>query len=159
MQRLTTLRGLEKQREEIRTLERKVQEIEINMGEVTTQSSETWHDNAPYSVLVENLRIASIRLNESHDILNSCRIQAYPTILHEEMVVYGTRVKFRVDGKLDEFCLVGYGESDMDNGLILHDCPLAKLLIGRMKGETFEGTINGTNRTYSVDEVALFRQL
>lgn len=153
MVKLTTSRGLNRQLAEIRLLEGKVQGIEGGVGEVTTQSSETWHDNAPYSVLVEDLRLANIRLGEAHGVLRGCEVREYPTTLSEERVGYGTRVRFRIDGKPDELCFVGYGETDMDNGFVLYDCPLAKLLVGRLKGEVFKGTINGRTSTYTIDQV------
>ena len=153
MQKLTTLRGLKNQIERIKLLEAKVSEIESKVGEVTTQSSETWHDNAPYSILVEELGIADRRLRDAHEELRSYVIHEYPVSLEEPRIDYGTRVKLQRNGKSEEICFVGYGETDFDKGHLAYDCPLALVLNGRLAGQAFTAEINGKSNTFFIERV------
>jgi len=139
----------------VRDIETEVRKIQSQVGEVTTQSNETWHDNAPYSILVEELRLANIRLNEAHKFLGEHEIREYPTILSEPRVQYGTVVSLAMDGVGREFYIVGYGEDDFDKGKIVYACPLARVLIGRLMGERFNADINKMRRSFHIKNVTL----
>ncbi len=155
MVKLMTHRGYQNQLERIKFLEAKVSEIESKVGEVTTQSSETWHDNAPYSILVEELGIADRRLREAHDELNGCKFQEYPSTLSEPRVSYGTRVKILRNGKPEEISIVGYGEADYEKGKVLYDCPLALTLEGKLEMRAFTAQINGKPNVFYIEKVML----
>jgi transcription elongation GreA/GreB family factor len=154
--RLMTATGHANQLAKIRELEADVRRLQSQVGDVTTQSSETWHDNAPYSILVEELRMADRRLSEAHNFLNDYVIRDYPTVLMQPIVQYGTSVALRMDGKPHEFAIVGYGEDDFDRGHIVYECPIARVITGRHQGEEFRADINRTPRLFYIERVTLF---
>lgn len=148
-----TSTGYANQRRRIGELESRVRQIQSQVGEVTTQSSETWHDNAPYSILVEELRVANTRLGEAHEYLQGYHIQEYPTTLDEPVVQYGTRVTMRMDDQPVSFSIVGFGDDDIDNGHILYTCPLAKVLMRKRKGDRFVAEVNRASHRFQIDGV------
>lgn len=152
MMKLASPKGAERCRERIGELEAVVREIQGNMGEVTTQSAETWHDNAPYDVLVQELRLKNRMLNESHDILRGCQITPYP-VVSDGRVSYGTRVVFSRDSTHFDFSIVGYGDSDFDKGRILYTSPLSLALMGHMEGDSFYAIVNKEKTLIKIEKV------
>lgn len=138
-----TPRGLEGFRAKIGLLEKKVKEIQSKVSEVTTQAAETFHDNAPYDTLVEELRLFNSLLGEAHDDLNNAKIQEYPRDPNPVRVSYGTRVQFLRDGEFFDFRIVGYGDSDPKQDRIVYDAPIAVTLRGHYEGDSFIANIRG----------------
>lgn len=145
--------GYERLLKRVGELEKEVRKIQSKVGEVTSQSSETWHDNAPYSVLLEELRIADRRLSEAIEQINDFRILEYPRVLKRQSVAYGTRVTFKQDDQVKTFSIVGYGDSDFKEGKILYRSPLAHILMRRERGETFKGKINEREFDFEIIEI------
>ena len=154
-----TARGYDLLTGRIRDLEREVREIQSQVGVVTNQSSETWHDNAPYSILVEQLRLADTRLSDAIRDLDDFQILEYPSALSSPTVDYGTRVLFDKDGKEFDFSIVGHGESDVRKRRILYSTPIAQALIGRKKGDRFRDVVNSKEFDFYVKNVSVLERL
>ena len=54
---------------------------------------------------------------------------------HGEVVEFGTRVRFRLNGKEQQLTLVGDDEADPAKGLISFSAPLARAMMGAEAGE------------------------
>ncbi|MDO6416515.1 GreA/GreB family elongation factor [Sphingomonas sp. BIUV-7] len=52
-----------------------------------------------------------------------------------EKVVFGSRVRFRREGREQEIVIVGHDEADRDKGTVSQDAPLARALIGGVEGD------------------------
>lgn len=148
-----TQRGYNTLRANIQELENKVRKIQSQVGVVTTQSSETWHDNAPYSVLVEDLNVADRRLTNAIRDMDGARIREYPVKLEKKVVCYGTEVRFDMDNEEQIFSIVGYGDTDLDKNKILYITPLAKALIGKKEGEKFSEKIVDRVSNFYIKEI------
>jgi len=153
MEKLMTRKGYEKIARRVAELEVEVSKIESQVGVVTTQSSETWHDNAPYSVLVEELRVADRRLSDAINDARGGKFVEYPTRIVDPIVGYGTRVLFERDGENFDFSIVGFGDSDIDKGRILYRTPIAQILMGRREGERFSDSVNGNSFEFYIKRV------
>ncbi len=158
MPKLTTLRGLGRQQDKIRLLEAALNEVQKEIGKATSQSAETWHDNAPYEMLKYDINILNRRLAEAHHLLDDAQIVEYPYILSQSIVQYGAGVIFTQGEELQEYKIVGYGEEDIGKGRILYDCPLAKILIGHRQGESFDIVIHRNKSNVYIREVYLLTE-
>jgi transcription elongation GreA/GreB family factor len=52
-----------------------------------------------------------------------------------EEAIFGSRVRFRLNGREQEIVIVGHDEADRDAGLLGQDAPLARALIGAGQGD------------------------
>jgi len=159
MEKLTTSKGHENLKNKAKALEKRVRDIQSEIGNATEQSSETWHDNAPYSILVEELKIADRRLNDAIAEINGCRISEYPTKLNELVVKYGTQVVFERNGDEITFSIVGYGDVDIDKGRILYHAPIAQILNGRREGEKFIANLHNEPSKFWIKNVTALGNL
>ncbi len=142
MERYATRNGLRKIQERMQTLEEQLSEVQKKMGEAASQSSETWHDNAPFEVLRADVAIFDRRLKDELAAVVGCQIREYPQQVTGGIVGYGVNVVIIRDGKEFSYKLVGYGDEDSDLNRIRYDSPLAQALIGRSIGEKFIANIN-----------------
>lgn len=142
MLRYFSPKGMQNHRRLISELEEKIAKLQEKVGEACSQGAETTHDNAPYEVLKNDISVLDARIREAYSFLNNAVVKEYPK--SEEIICagYGTRVIFERDGEILDYTIVGYGESNIDEGKILYDCPLALALEGHKAGERFRAEIN-----------------
>ena len=146
-----TRRGLEKLRQEIQMLERKLQNLQSQTAYVAEVGGDQWHDNTAYESLVIDIRGTDRRLADAHQTLNRATLVELPTDF--DKVTIGTRVKILRDGQEMAWEIVGFGESDPDNDMIAYNTPLATLIIGRRKGEVMSGMIAGQQTKIEILEI------
>jgi transcription elongation factor GreA len=84
------------------------------------------------------------------EVIDPLRLDETPT-----RVVFGSTVFLEeVDsGEERKFIIVGTEESDVPNGLISFDSPIAKALIGKEQGETARVTAPGGAKEYEIREI------
>jgi len=148
-----TRKGLERLQARIDELERTLRETQQEVGEATRQSSETWHDNAPYDAICADIRIHDERLKEAHRSLIDCEILEYPHTLESNIVRYGSGVIFKIDHERRDFKIVGFGDSDMDKNRILYLSPLAQQLMGHKEDEIFQIELDQKRREVKIEKV------
>lgn len=136
-----TARGLEKIRQEIKELEKQLQNLQSQTAHVAEVGGDQWHDNAAYDSLVIDIRGVDRRLSNAHQNLNMATIAETPTDF--DKVVIGTKVKITRNGKEDTWNIVGFGESDPDRNMLAYNTPLASLIMRKNKGEVVHGVIAG----------------
>lgn len=152
MVKYTTQRGIRRIHEKIREMETLLSETQRRMGEATSQSSETWHDNAPFEVLRTDVAILDRALKDRLSAVSGCQIREYPTQNNGGIVDYGTDVVIVRDGREFNYKLVGYGDEDTDRNRIRYDSPLGEALIGRSIGDKFTANINGRKSQIEIRE-------
>lgn len=146
-------KGLERYRKHVAGLEETITHYEKQVGEATSQGAESWHDNAPYEALRDNIKISDKRAVDARKLFTNAQIREYPRELKEPIADYGVGVRINRDGKPADFKIVGHGDTDIDKGRILYESPLAKTLIGRREGETFKAEINGRVSEIRIEQV------
>lgn len=144
-----THKGYKRQVERVQELERKVREIQSKVGEVTTQTSETWHDNAPYSILVEELRLADRRFADALNEMSQFRIMEYPREVGSK-VAYGTKVELYRDSKKETLTIVGHEEGNFEKGEISYLSPLGRALVGKKVGDFFMEKIHEKTQMFKI---------
>ena len=155
MKRLMTRKGLERLQSRIDELERTLRETQQEVGEATRQSSETWHDNAPYDAICADIRIHDERLKEAHMALRDCEILEYPHTLESNAVRYGLGVIFKIDQERMNFKIVGFGDNGTVKDRILYLSPLAQQLMGRKEDEIFNIELDQKRREVKIEKVYL----
>jgi transcription elongation GreA/GreB family factor len=70
-----------------------------------------------------------------------------------EEAVFGSRVRFCLNGREQEIVIVGHDEADRARGTIAQDAPLARALIGAAEGDLLP--FGGTDDAIEVLEVGL----
>lgn len=148
--RYYTKEGLDSQRKKIRSLESELRDREKQAEEMARQTSNVWHDNAPYESIIQEINTLSKRVLEARAELDSAEIIEYPSSVREDTVSLGTGVRFTRDNEAQEFKIVGYGEQDIGEGRILYESPLARALIGREEGEEFSAEVGGRKSEFRI---------
>jgi transcription elongation GreA/GreB family factor len=72
-----------------------------------------------------------------------------------EEAVFGSRVRYRLNGREQEIVIVGYDEADRADGTVSQDAPLARALIGAAEGDLLP--FGGKDDAIEVLEVGLPR--
>lgn len=153
MVRYFSPKGIQNHWKMISELEEKISKLQKKVGEACSQSAETTHDNAPYEVLKNEISVLDARIREAYSLLNNVIIREYPKPNEISCVDYGTRVVFVRDGETLDFMIVGYGESNFEEGKILYECPLALALKGHRVGEKFKAEINKRLADIEIKEI------
>ncbi len=127
-------------------LNQKIKDLGEEFNEVLNQSSETWHDNAPFDAVVEKQSLLYAEYSHlKHIILNSKKIDVNKK---SEAVNIGSQVTVASKGKNKTYFIAGdwsylTGKTN-DSGAIVISCktPIAQELLGKKVGsETKYGSI------------------
>jgi len=93
-------------------------------------------ENSEYAAAKQDLSFMDGRILELEEILHNAKLI---TNSHSKnMVDVGCKVILNVDGKKEEFMLVGEWEADPKEKKISHESPLGKALMGKKVGEKVE---------------------
>jgi len=92
-------------------------------------------ENSEYVAAKQDLAFMDGRIAELEDILRGAKVISVKV---SDQVDIGSRVTVHVNGKKDEFLLVGEWEADPMKKKISHESPLGKALLGKKVGETVE---------------------
>lgn len=93
-------------------------------------------ESSEYSAAKEDLNLVERRIEEIETVLEKAEI-AKPN-QDNEIVQVGSRVKVIMDGREEEFLIVGELEGDPVNKKISYNAPLGKALIGKKVGDAVE---------------------
>jgi transcription elongation factor GreA len=109
-------------------------------------------ENAAYQIAKGRLRGINQRISEIEDHLKRAEIiEAKP---NRGIVELGRRVTVEVNGKEKTFEILGSSETDPTGGVISHNSPLGRALMGHKAGETVMLELAGRTvmyRIFSVD--------
>jgi transcription elongation factor GreA len=143
--------GLTKLHREIEDLEKKIRSLQSQIAYVADVGGDQYHDNASYEMLVIDIRGMDHQLSDLHQVLNNAILVEPPT--NFDKVTIGTRARIIRDDKEMTWEIVGFGESDPDNGMLAYNTPLASLIMGKRKGEVVSGTIAGRKTEIEILEI------
>lgn len=93
-------------------------------------------ENSEYAAAKQDLSFIDGRILELEEILHSAKLITNNHAKNE--VDVGSKVTLHVDGKREEFMLVGEWEADPKEKKISHESPLGKALMGKKVGEKVE---------------------
>lgn len=117
-----------------------------NMGDLS--------ENAEYVAAREELSFIDGRIEELEEMLKQV------SIIHENskgngkgVIKLGSKVILHIDGKKEEFTVVGEWEADPTEKKISHESPLGKALIGKKVGEMVEVTAPAGKIRYKILDI------
>lgn len=85
--------------------------------------------------------------------INSARVLA-PEKQAKDQVRFGARVKFKMNGKVQAFQIVGVDEADVKKEKIAFTAPIAKTLIGKKTGEKVDFQLGNESRSLEIMEIS-----
>ena len=127
---------------QIEAVERRLREKQLSSGEIADTGGNQWHDNAGYDNLVIEIRGINEQLTKLHRVMNACSVVEIPS--SADKVAIGTEVVITVSGEEQQWSIVGYDSSDIDNGLLAYNTPIARQILGARVGETRVIKIHGS---------------
>ncbi len=145
-----TPKSLQQYQGRIAALEEELAGLRGKVSEVTTNGG-GWHDNASLDSLEQLIRFSEARLREERTPLANIRLVEYPTTV--DSVCLGSRASFTRDGFEDKLDIVAYGDEDFESNRVLYVAPIALVLIGRKKGDSFSATVAGRNSRFNILDV------
>lgn len=107
-------------------------------------------ENSEYVAAKQDLSFMDGRIAELEEIIHAAKIINRKNNGHIDV---GSKVVLHVNGKKEEFSLVGEWEADPMHKKISHESPLGKALLGKQVGETVEVEAPAGKIKYKVLEV------
>jgi transcription elongation factor GreA len=104
-------------------------------------------ENAEYTAAREELDFIDSRIAELEELLKQVVIIDDSSKGNQKAVIIGSKVTLKLDGKKEEYTVVGEWEANPAERKISHESPLGKALMGKTIGEEIHvqapaGTIN-----------------
>ncbi len=123
------LKELKNEQEELIGLERKK-----NNGEAP-KIFESEDINPEFISFQEDLSFLKSRISELNNILEHYELIKKPKKIQQNFIGLGAKVMVTVDGKRDEFTIVGTLEANPALGKISNESPVGKVLLGHKAGD------------------------
>lgn len=118
----------------------KLQASGKDIGEANTQSSETWHDNAPLDVAQREFERLSKLIEELEKVIRQAEV-VHINNSASAVVSLGSEVTFvDQDGK-EQAVKIGSHTPKDGSPCISYKAPIADLLLGHREGDVVEGTL------------------
>ena len=130
-----TNHGLKELKKEYETL-RKIKLAKIKGEAPSILESEDV--NPEYLSFKEDVELLEARLEELEEFIKNAEIIKKPKGEKAEIIDLGAVVDIEIEGKKNEFLLVGSYEADPDSGKISNRSPVGKALIGHKAGDEIE---------------------
>lgn len=112
-------------------------------------------ENSEYTAAREELSLIDGKIEELSDIIKSANlIEENHKSGKGAKVELGSTITLSVNGKKEEFNLVGEWEADPKNKKISHESPLGKALIGKSIGEKVEVEAPAGKLIYTVVSIS-----
>ena len=143
MKRLLTRRGYERTFSKLGEMEKLLNEMTHRMSEVCSQSSETWHDNAPFDAIRDTAQQMEKQLKNLRGQMSNIEIMEYPRETNGT-VRYGTKVTLERDGTPVTYIIVGYGDENSAFRRVVYEAPISQAIMGKKVDDEF--TININNK-------------
>ncbi len=137
-------------------LEEKVAIAKEAKGEAASQSSETWHDNAPYDEAARELNLQLSFLVQVRELIHHALVED-PRKYPEDKVTLGKKVTYRDSAGKTHTVRIGsyrtYKETGGDVQVASYNSDVGKLLLGLEEGDEKRGIINGKSVTIEVIKI------
>lgn len=148
--------GYQKLKKEIETLE-KIIKHDIAREIATAREQGDLRENAEYDSAKAKQETYMAKLGQLQERFMNARIIRKKD-LPPDIVTLGKKVKIRDSdsGEIDNYTILGEGETDIDNGIISYQSPLAKALMKHKKGDIVEVQLPRGLKKYEILEVQYF---
>lgn len=155
-QYLFTAEGLRKLRDEIVELERFIK-IDVARDLNTAAAHGDLRENAEYAAAKERQAFSMARLRELRERVRNAEVvtrRDFP----EDIVTLLKRVTIKdlTTGSVDAYTILGDGDTDLEEGVISYQSPLASALIGHKKGDVVEAELPGGIHRFEILDFAFF---
>lgn len=131
-----TKEGLEELKHELEDLN-KVKRAEVLERVSAARAMGDLAENSEYTAAREELSLIDGRIEELSDILKNVEL-IKEGAKNTKSIQLGSTITVSINGKKEEFVLVGEWEADPHNKKISHESPLGKALLGKLVGEKIE---------------------
>ncbi|SDQ29724.1 transcription elongation factor GreA [Chryseobacterium soldanellicola] len=151
-----TKEGLEKMKAELEQLEA-VERPKITQQIAEARDKGDLSENAEYDAAKEAQGMLEMRISKLKDIISSSKIIDESQLDTSKVSILTTvRLKNNATNQEQKFTLVPDNESDLKNGKISVNTPIAKGLLGKVIGETADIVLpNGNKLSFEVLEITL----
>ncbi|MEK7664651.1 MAG: GreA/GreB family elongation factor [Patescibacteria group bacterium] len=126
-------------KEKLKELKREYKElIELERRKNTGEAPKIFESedlNPEFISFQEDLSFLRSRISEIDNILEHYELIKKPAQEQQKVVGIGAKIKISVDGKKDEFILVGTLEANPALGKISNESPVGKVLLGHKVGD------------------------
>ena len=153
-----TEKGFQKLKEEIDKLERFIKhDIAKEIG--TAREHGDLKENAEYVAAKNKQANYMAKLGQLQQRFANARIIRKED-LPPDTISLGKHIKIREVGssEVDEYTILGEGETDIDKGIISYQSPLAKALINHKKGDVVEAQLPVGIKKYEILEIDFFEE-
>jgi transcription elongation factor GreA len=149
-QNFFTAAGLKRIRQEITDLERLIK-VDIPRDLATAAAHGDLRENAEYQAAKEKQAFSMTRLRELRERVRGAEV-VKPRDFPDDIVTLLKRVKIKdvETGEIEEYTILGSGDTDLDQGIISYESPLAGALIGHKKGDVIDAELPGGVRKLEV---------
>jgi transcription elongation factor GreA len=112
-------------------------------------------ENAEYTAAKDELSFLDGRVDELEELLKQATLikEEDKKVNGKDVVSLGSTVIVHIDGKKEQFTVVGEWEADPTEKKISHESPLGKALMGRAVGETLEVEAPAGKLAYKIVEI------
>lgn len=131
-----TKEGLEELKHELGELT-KVKRLEVLERVSGARAMGDLAENSEYTAAREELSLIDGRIEELSDILKNVEL-IKEGAKNTGAIQLGSTITVSINGKKEDFVLVGEWEADPHNKKISHESPLGKALLGKKIGEKIE---------------------
>jgi len=151
-----TEKGYKKLRDEIEKLQKYIKR-DIAQEIATARAHGDLKENAEYHAAKEKQAMHMVKLKQMQD-----RFVNGSVIRKEDMppdtISLGKRVKIKevTSGDEIEYTILGDGETDIDNGIISYQSPVARALINHRKGEVVDVQLPRGKKTFEILQIDFF---
>jgi transcription elongation factor GreA len=146
-----TKEGLEELKHELEELN-KVKRPEVLERVSAARAMGDLAENSEYTAAREELSLIDGRIEELSEILKSAELIKEGS-KNGKSIQLGSTVIVSINGKKEEFALVGEWEADPHNKKISHESPLGKALLGKAIGDKVEVEAPAGTIAYTVVSV------
>ncbi|MFQ5863768.1 MAG: transcription elongation factor GreA [bacterium] len=148
--------GYQKLKKEIEKLEKYIKH-DIAKEIAAAREHGDLSENAEYDAAKTKQANYMAKLGQLQERFRNARIIRKED-LPPDIVTLGKKVKIRdVDsGDEEAYTILGEGETDIDNGIISYQSPLAQALIKHKQGDVVEVQLPRINKKYEILEVEFF---
>jgi transcription elongation factor GreA len=151
-----TAEGLRKLRSEIKELERFIK-VDVARDLHTAAAHGDLRENAEYTAAKEKQSFSMTRLRELRERVRNAEVvqrRDFP----EDIVTLLKRVKIKdlKTGTVEEYTILGDGDTDLEQDIISYQSPLAASLIGHKRGEVVEADLPGGTHSFEILDFEFF---
>ena len=125
--------GMRKYLDDIIKMEDELKKLYERLAYIAEVGGDQYHDNFSYEQQMNEIHMKDDYLSKMKKQL--INFEVFDPIGNADYVRIGAKVTIEKDNKEETWEVVGFGESDPENGKIAYNSPLAKSLMGKEEGD------------------------